>query len=48
MGLLNAGVLIRNMKGVIDRSLRVTVGTPRENAIFLSALKRVMKTQPPG
>jgi histidinol-phosphate/aromatic aminotransferase/cobyric acid decarboxylase-like protein len=32
-------VLVRNMKGVVDGCLRVTVGTPVENGIFLKALK---------
>jgi histidinol-phosphate aminotransferase len=47
-GLLESGVLIRNMKGIVDGCLRVTVGTPRENKIFLSALKRVVKAKPTG
>jgi histidinol-phosphate aminotransferase len=38
-GLLRKGVLIRNMKGVVNGCLRVTVGTPEENRIFLKALK---------
>ena len=38
-GLLKRGVLVRNMKGVVDGCLRVTVGTPKENRIFLNALK---------
>jgi histidinol-phosphate aminotransferase len=37
--LLKKGVLVRNMKGVVDGCLRVTVGTPEENRIFLKALK---------
>jgi histidinol-phosphate aminotransferase len=41
-GLLNRGVLVRNMKGVVDGCLRVTVGTPEENRIFVGALKRVV------
>ncbi|MDI6889479.1 MAG: histidinol-phosphate transaminase [Thermodesulfovibrionales bacterium] len=40
-GLLKKGVLVRNMKGVVDGCLRVTVGTPKENRIFLNALKEV-------
>ncbi|RJQ49224.1 MAG: histidinol-phosphate transaminase [Nitrospiraceae bacterium] len=39
--LLHNGVLIRNMSGVIDNCLRVTVGTPKENRIFLHKLKRL-------
>jgi histidinol-phosphate aminotransferase len=34
------GILIRNMKGIIDGCLRVTVGTPKENTFFLKELKR--------
>jgi histidinol-phosphate aminotransferase len=37
--LLRRGVLVRNMKGIIDGCLRVTVGTPQENRLFLKALK---------
>ena len=37
--LLKKGVLVRNMKGVVNGCLRVTVGTPEENRIFLKALK---------
>ncbi|MEW6715190.1 MAG: histidinol-phosphate transaminase [Nitrospirota bacterium] len=37
--LLKRGILIRNMKGVIDGCLRVTVGTPNENRAFLKAIK---------
>jgi histidinol-phosphate aminotransferase len=40
-GLLKKGVLVRNMKGIVDGCLRVTVGTPEENRIFLKALKKV-------
>lgn len=40
--LLKKGVLIRNMTAVYDNCLRVTVGTPRENAAFLKALKQVL------
>ena len=41
-GLLRKGVLIRNMKGVADGCLRVTVGTPAENTAFLKALKQIL------
>lgn len=34
-----AGVLVRNMGGVIESALRVTVGTPEENSAFLDALR---------
>ena len=37
--LLRRGILIRNMKGVIDGCLRVTIGTPNENRSFLKAIK---------
>ncbi len=42
-GLLKRGVLVRNMKGVVDGCLRVTVGTPRENRMFVEALKQVIE-----
>jgi histidinol-phosphate aminotransferase len=41
--LLQKGVLIRNMKGVVDGCLRVTVGTRGENRRFLRALKNVLR-----
>jgi histidinol-phosphate aminotransferase len=41
--LLKRGVLVRNMKGVVDGCLRVTVGTPEENRIFIKSLKSVLK-----
>jgi histidinol-phosphate aminotransferase len=41
--LLKKGVLVRNMKGVVDGCLRVTVGTPEENGMFINSLKRVLK-----
>lgn len=41
-GLLRKGILVRNMKGIIDGCLRVTVGTPKENTIFLKALKKIL------
>jgi len=40
--LLKEGVLIRNMKGVADGFLRVTVGTPGENNFFIKKLKQVL------
>jgi histidinol-phosphate aminotransferase len=43
-GLLEKGVLVRNMRGVVDGCLRVTVGTPGENKIFLNTLKKVSKS----
>ncbi|MDP3259895.1 MAG: histidinol-phosphate transaminase [Thermodesulfovibrionales bacterium] len=41
--LLKRGVLVRNMKGTVNGCLRVTVGTKKENNIFIKALKEVMK-----
>ncbi len=41
-GLLRKGVLVRNMKGIIDGCLRVTVGTPGENAVFLKTIKELL------
>lgn len=40
--LLKRGILVRDMRGVVDRCLRVTVGTPEENAIFLNELKKAI------
>lgn len=37
--LLKKGILVRNMSGVVNNCLRVTVGTPEENRIFLNELK---------
>ena len=41
--LLKRGVLVRNMKGVVDGCLRVTVGTPEENEAFLKAIRVAVK-----
>lgn len=41
--LLKKGILVRNMRGVVDGCLRVTVGTPDENRVFLNTLKRVLR-----
>jgi histidinol-phosphate aminotransferase len=41
-GLLKKGVLVRNMKGIINGCLRVTVGTPKENTLFLKTLKHLV------
>ncbi len=41
-GLLKKGVLVRNMRGVVNSCLRVTVGTPEENGIFLRVLKEAI------
>jgi len=40
--LLKRGVLIRNMKGIKEGYLRVTVGTPKENTIFIKNLKQLL------
>jgi histidinol-phosphate aminotransferase len=42
-GLLERGVLVRDMKGAVAGCLRVTVGTERENDSFLRALREVME-----
>jgi histidinol-phosphate aminotransferase len=39
--LLREGILIRNMTGAVENCLRVTVGTPKENRVFLQKLKQV-------
>ena len=41
--LLERGILVRNMKGVVEDCLRVTVGTTEENRIFLNAMKKVVR-----
>ena len=41
--LLKKGVLVRDMKGVVDGCIRVTVGSPAENRIFLDALRGIKK-----
>jgi len=41
--LLKRGILVRDMRGVVDRCLRVTVGTPEENGIFLNELKKLFR-----
>jgi histidinol-phosphate aminotransferase len=40
--LLKKGVLVRDLTGVIENCLRVTVGTPGENTLFLKTLKQVL------
>jgi histidinol-phosphate aminotransferase len=42
-GLLKRGILVRQMKGVVEGCLRVTVGTPGENKIFLNAIKQISR-----
>jgi histidinol-phosphate aminotransferase len=41
--LLKQGVLIKNLNGMITNAMRVTVGTRRENDIFLKALRSALK-----
>ncbi|MCE5194806.1 MAG: histidinol-phosphate transaminase [Nitrospiraceae bacterium] len=41
--LLKKGILVKNMKGVVDGCLRVTVGTKEENDIFLNALIKELR-----
>ncbi len=40
--LIKLGVLIRNMNSVVKNALRVTVGTPDENDIFIDAIKKAL------
>ena len=40
--LLRRGILVRDMRGVVDRCLRVTIGTPEENGIFINELKKAI------
>ncbi len=47
-GLLKKGVLIRNLNSGLKGCLRVTIGAPEENAIFLRALKEVMNEKSKG
>jgi histidinol-phosphate aminotransferase len=42
-GLLEHGVLVKNMDKVISGTIRVTVGTHDENVIFIEALKKVLR-----
>ncbi len=44
--LCQKGILIRDMRGYpeLDNCFRVTVGTPRENVLFLEALTSIMKS----
>ncbi len=41
-GLLSRGVLVRDMRGSVRDCLRVTVGTPEENRLFLDSLREVL------
>jgi histidinol-phosphate aminotransferase len=40
--LLRRGVLVRNMNTAVRGALRVTIGTPEENDLFIDALKKTM------
>ncbi len=40
--LLKRGILVRNMKGVVNGCLRVTVGTPEENRIFIGTFREIV------
>jgi len=40
--LLRNGILVRNMDSTVSGCLRVTVGTPRQNAQFLGAMRKVL------
>ncbi len=39
--LLEEGILVRNISDAVSGCLRVTVGTPRDNALFLRALRKI-------
>ena len=39
-GLLGDGILVKNMKGLVPGCLRVTIGRPNENKMFLCALRK--------
>ena len=39
--LLEKGILVRNISDAVAGCLRVTVGTPRENVLFLRALEKI-------
>lgn len=40
--LLEKGIIIRNMKGVLDNCLRVTIGKYEENELFLKTLESIL------
>jgi histidinol-phosphate aminotransferase len=42
-GLLRRGVLVKNADGMVKGCLRVTMGTKKENGIFLRALKETLR-----
>ena len=39
--LLKKGILVRNISDAMEGCLRVTVGTPKENVLFLRALEKI-------
>jgi histidinol-phosphate aminotransferase len=41
-GLLTQGVLVKNMDRMVPNTIRVTIGLPRENTLFIAALKKVL------
>lgn len=41
--LVKSGVLVRDLSSTVKDSLRVTVGTPEENSIFIEALKKAIR-----
>ena len=45
-GLLDRGVLVRDMTAVVPEALRVTAGTAEEIDLFLGALTEVLTTEP--
>ncbi len=46
--LLKRGVLVRNMDGAVKDTLRVSVGTDRENTAFLKAMKEIFNEKGPA
>ena len=42
-GLLKRGVLVKNMDKVISNTIRVTVGSPSENNLFIGSLKKALQ-----
>jgi len=41
-GLIKKGILIRDMKGSVDGCLRVTVGRPKDNRLFIKTLRGLL------
>jgi histidinol-phosphate aminotransferase len=41
-GLLDRGVLVRDLTAVVPNALRVTAGTERETDLFLQAIEEVL------